>query len=537
MPPVVTSISSGTAPVVVATVGTFVISANTGNNTLTVADTASGSLVFSQTVNLSSTPNQLVVVANRYVYVTYYGTKTMSVLDSTNSFSIVNTITFADNTGFSLVHHSSNNSFYLSDNNNNIVAYNISSGAITYIAVGNATNWIVSSGNYIYAFLNSKAIAVINPATNTLVTNSISYNSNVQAISGAGSVPNSYAVVGSYAYIPVTSGDNKGRLLKVSLDPDAPSVTVLTLSVQPSYMVSSGTKLYIVESFTTTGNVDVIDTTTATPSISASISINAGGGSYAYITSHYLYVFQRSMENGVPSNIIQIDTATNAVLNTIPLLNANTMVYWITSSGSYVYITDYNNGLLVQIGGSMSDGGAGGGGGGAGGGGGGGGPVPCFPKGTRILTASGYKTVESLTQGELVQTADGRQVPVKLYGTYIPVTNTMTAPFKIPKGVFGVAHDLLLSPDHAFQVQKGLWMIPKYAAALSEKVEQVLVGSPMTYYHIECPQYLRDNLVVDGVVVESYAGRQLSTRRPYTYSKTLQAFTRSGAVASKSLSL
>lgn len=525
MPPVVTSISSGTSPIVIATVGTLVISANTGNNTLTVADTASGSLVFSQTVNLSSTPNQLVVVSNRYVYVTYYGTNTMSVLDSTNSFSLVNTITFANNTGLNLVYRSSNNSFYLSDSNNNIVAYNISSGVITYIAVGNGTNWIISSGNYIYAFLNSKAIAIINPANNALVTNSISYNSDFQAISGAGSVGHGFAVVGAYAYIPATSGDKKGRLLKVSLDPDAPSVTVITLSVQPSYMVSSGTKLYIIESFTTTGNVDVINTTTATPSITASISINAGGGSYAYITSHYLYVFQRSTENGVPSNIIQIDTTTNAVLNTIPLSNSNSMVYWITSSGSYVYITDHNNSLLVQIGGSMSDGG------------GGGGPVPCFPKGTRILTASGYKTVESLTQGELVQTADGRQVPVKLYGTYIPVTNTMTAPFKIPKGVFGVAHDLLLSPDHAFQVQKGLWMIPKYAAALSEKVEQVLVGSPVTYYHIECPQYLRDNLVVDGVVVESYAGRQLSTRRPYTYSKTLQAFTRSGAVVSKSLSL
>ena len=189
----------------------------------------------------------------------------------------------------------------------------------------------------------------------------------------------------------------------------------------------------------------------------------------------------------------------------------------------------------------MPDGPPGGGGGGGGpvppGGGGGGGLVPCFPKGTRILTAAGYKTVETLTQGELVQTADGRQVPVKLYGTYIPATNTETAPFRIPKGVFGVAHDLLLSPDHAFQVQKGLWMIPKHAAALSEKVEQVLVGSPMTYYHIECPRYLRDNLVVDGVVVESYAGKQLSTRRPYTYSNTLKAFTRSGVVASKFLSL
>jgi hypothetical protein len=317
----------------------------------------------------------------------------------------------------------------------------------------------------------------------------------------------------------------------VSLDPAAPSVTVITLTLKPTYMVSSGTKLYVIESYTTTGNVDVIDTTTATPSITASITISAGGGSYAYIAGHYLYAFQRSMNNGVPGNIIQIDTATNAVLNIIPLSNYDSIVYWITSMGEYVYTADSYVGRLIQIAGSMPDGAPGGAGGG------GGGIVPCFPKGTRVLTASGYKTVESLTQGELVQTADGRQVPVKLYGTHLSATNTVTAPFRIPKGVFGVAHDLLLSPDHAFQVQKGLWMIPKHAAALSEKVEQVLVGSPMTYYHIECPRYLQDNLVVDGVVVESYAGKQLSTRRPYTYSNTLKAFTRSGAVASKSLSL
>ena len=150
--------------------------------------------------------------------------------------------------------------------------------------------------------------------------------------------------------------------------------------------------------------------------------------------------------------------------------------------------------------------------------------VPCFPAGTRILTASGYKTVETLTQGELVLTADGRQVPVKLYGKHLSVTTTATAPYKVPKGTFGLQNDLLLSPDHAFQIRKGLWMLPKRAALLSDRVEQVGVGSPVTYYHLECPSYLRDNLVVDGTVVESYGGKAKS---PYTYSESLKGYTRS----------
>ena len=154
--------------------------------------------------------------------------------------------------------------------------------------------------------------------------------------------------------------------------------------------------------------------------------------------------------------------------------------------------------------------------------------VPCFPAGTRILTAAGYKTVESLVQGELVLTADGRQVPVKIYGKHLPETTTVTAPFRIPKGTFGLANDLVLSPDHAFQIRKGLWMLPKRAALLSDRVEQIGVGAPVTYYHLECPQYLRDNLVVDGTVVESYGGK---TKSPYTYSESLKGYTRAAVAA------
>jgi len=153
------------------------------------------------------------------------------------------------------------------------------------------------------------------------------------------------------------------------------------------------------------------------------------------------------------------------------------------------------------------------------------GPVPCFPAGTRILTPTGYKAVETLAQNELVLTADGRQVPAKIYGKHLPVTTSGTAPYRVPKGTFGLQNDLLLSPDHAFQIRKGLWMLPKRAALLSDHVEQVGVGSPVTYYHLECPQYLRDNLVVDGAVVESYSGKQLP-QSPYTYNEGLKGYTR-----------
>jgi hypothetical protein len=163
--------------------------------------------------------------------------------------------------------------------------------------------------------------------------------------------------------------------------------------------------------------------------------------------------------------------------------------------------------------------------------------APCFPTGTRILTVDGYKKVEDLIAGELVMTSDGLRVPIKIYEADLSITTTETAPFRIPKGTFGPAapaNDLILSPMHFFQIKKGLWMLPKLAAILSDKVEQIMVGSPITYYHIECPQYLRDNLIVDGTIVESFGAEQLTTK-PYTYNTRLKGFTRVGYVKTKAI--
>ena len=159
-------------------------------------------------------------------------------------------------------------------------------------------------------------------------------------------------------------------------------------------------------------------------------------------------------------------------------------------------------------------------------------PPACFVAGTRILTPEGYKAVETLKERSLVSTADGRAVPAKLYRTHLASTTKDTAPYTIPAGTFGLKADLTVSPRHAFQMRKGLWMIPAAAAKLSSAVVQKTLGEPVVYYHIECPQYLQDNLVVDGTVVESYSAKQIKAN-PYTWSNSLKGFTRASSVGSK----
>ena len=157
--------------------------------------------------------------------------------------------------------------------------------------------------------------------------------------------------------------------------------------------------------------------------------------------------------------------------------------------------------------------------------------APCFPKGTPILTPTGYKAVETLEQGSLVLTADGRQVPLKLYGRLLSKASERSAPYFIPKGALGKnmpQTDLTLSPDHAFLLRKGVWMLPSKAATLSAKVQQIGIGEPVHYFHVECPNYLRDNLVVNGATVESYAGKQLDFVSPYKWSESLKGYTRMG---------
>lgn len=136
--------------------------------------------------------------------------------------------------------------------------------------------------------------------------------------------------------------------------------------------------------------------------------------------------------------------------------------------------------------------------------------IPCFVEGTRILTPTGYRPVETLSRGDKVITADGRIVSVRLYRTYVKKTTPETAPYRIPPGLFiGQRKELLLSPMHAFQIARDLWEIPRYAATRYPQIRQVRIGEAVTYYHVELPDFFRDHLVINnGVITESYGGNQ-----------------------------
>ena len=132
--------------------------------------------------------------------------------------------------------------------------------------------------------------------------------------------------------------------------------------------------------------------------------------------------------------------------------------------------------------------------------------------------------------GDLVLTADGRQVPVKVYYKVIESATAETAPYHISKKAFGLKADLNLSPLHAFQSKKGVWQIPKYAA--NPHVKQYGIGSPVTYFHLECPNYFTDNLIVDGCVVESYGAAQAKNVKVlYKFNEKLDGYTRASQMA------
>jgi len=158
-------------------------------------------------------------------------------------------------------------------------------------------------------------------------------------------------------------------------------------------------------------------------------------------------------------------------------------------------------------------------------------PVPCFTRGTMIRVPGPEKeaAVETLKRGDLVVTADGRTVAIKgLYTTRV-VTTVVTAPYLIPAGTYGSAQprDLLLSPKHAIQIRKGVWNFPGFATLTNPAIRQVAMGEAVDYYHLECPVFLRDNLIANGCVVESFGTLQVK-HNPYTYSARLGGFTREG---------
>jgi hypothetical protein len=174
---------------------------------------------------------------------------------------------------------------------------------------------------------------------------------------------------------------------------------------------------------------------------------------------------------------------------------------------------------------------------------GGGGGVACFTASSQLLTPTGYVKAHTLRTGDLLVTADGRQVPVKVY-TFVHKVDKTSAPFLIPKNSLAPnvpVADLRLSPWHAISLGNGLWQKPQTAVEIKPgSVTQYDIGKNVQYYHFEAPNYFTDNFYCDGTVVESFGANQVSGKeRPYTWSEKHQAYKRNdgNTILKKSASL
>ena len=159
------------------------------------------------------------------------------------------------------------------------------------------------------------------------------------------------------------------------------------------------------------------------------------------------------------------------------------------------------------------------------------GGTACFTASSKLLTPAGYVTASALHTGDLLVTADGRQVPIKAH-TFIVKADKSSAPYLIPKNSLArnvPVADLHLSPWHAISLGKGLWQKPQSAAELNPgSVTQYDIGKNVQYYHFEAPNYFTDNFICEGTVVESFGAKQVSEKeRPYTWSAKYKAYTRS----------
>ena len=135
--------------------------------------------------------------------------------------------------------------------------------------------------------------------------------------------------------------------------------------------------------------------------------------------------------------------------------------------------------------------------------------------GTRVLTATGFKKVEELTREDRIMTSDGRAVPFARAHRVVQRTTFDDAPFHIPAHTFGrnmPPADCTLSPSHAFQSAPGVWQFPELAAKKYPAIRQISLGERIVYFHIKLPNYLTDNIVLEGgVVAESFGGEELAT--------------------------
>jgi len=135
--------------------------------------------------------------------------------------------------------------------------------------------------------------------------------------------------------------------------------------------------------------------------------------------------------------------------------------------------------------------------------------LACFVTGTLIETTRGPVAVETLREGDMVQTASGGMRPVRWIGWRrldlgAHPHPSLAQPIRVRRDAFGPAlprRDLLLSPDHAVFVD-GVLVPVRLLVNGATITRETTWLAPITYFHVELDAH--DILLAEGLPAESY---------------------------------
>lgn len=130
--------------------------------------------------------------------------------------------------------------------------------------------------------------------------------------------------------------------------------------------------------------------------------------------------------------------------------------------------------------------------------------ISCIVKGTKILTDTGYKLIEDLSQDDKLINKDGKSINILKIYNFHTMPNNETIPILIKKGEYGSFEDLYISKGHA------IYLNDEFIWPYKLNLPQVETDNyePICYYHIETENYLKDTIIANGVIIETYGANK-----------------------------
>jgi hypothetical protein len=134
-------------------------------------------------------------------------------------------------------------------------------------------------------------------------------------------------------------------------------------------------------------------------------------------------------------------------------------------------------------------------------------PVPCFLKGTKILTTRGEILIENLLKTDYLLDNLGKPIKILNITKFIREKHNKTHPYIIPKNTeinnYICNEDLYLSRHHAVLFNNNDFI---QIHKSNFNIKNDLICNHYEYYHITSKNFFTDVIMANGIPTESYGG-------------------------------